>query len=245
MAVQELEVTQVDPTDQTAAVAEHNRQVEEDRRRKERWALLLLLLFKNLEDDLHQVAREYGKGDLTPREFGDEVYRFLPMAHAQAAYLGRRHAGITGAFDEDDMRFGLHAAEEQEQFLQGFVEDLSGGRYERPGADKTTTVIDVPMLERRLTKYAMAVAATANEAWVEGMPEATLYHWRDVRDKAECPDCEKWALQGPYDRDSLPAIPGDGTSECKSNCRCELITTDGERSFDLRALFDGERLIDG
>jgi hypothetical protein len=236
MAVEEREVAQVTQEDQKK---------EQERRRKERLALLLLLLFKSLEDDLHQVAWEYGTGKLSAREFGDEVYALLPMAHAQAAYIGRRHAGIRGAIDESDVRFGHHAAEEQEEYLQGFVEDLEGGRYERPGDDKTTSVIDVPMIERRLTLYAMAIAGTANEAWVEGMPDDTLYHWRDVRDKAECDDCEKWALQGPYTRESLPAIPADGTSACKTNCRCELITAEGERSFDLRALFDGERLING
>lgn len=230
-------------------LTDEEREREANKRRRDQWALLLLLLFQTLRDDLHDIARQYGKGRLTAHEFGDEVYALLPIAHSQAAYYGRRLAGISGAFDEDDVRFGLHAAEEQEEFLQGFTDDLSRGRYLALNNATRQMLPNVKAIESRLTLYAMAVAGTANEAWTEAMPLDTLFDWRDVRDAAECPDCEKWALQGPYDRESLPAIPGDGTSQCKTNCRCELVIRggprDGETSFDLRHLFDGEALIDG
>lgn len=227
-----------------ATEVKSERETQEQKRRNERLAILLLLLIHETEDHLHQVARDYGRGDITPREFGDDVYAVLPFAHAQAAYLGRRRAGIQGALDDDDVRFGSHSAEEQEQFLQGFVEDLGNGRYLSPNEEGKPET-DVAKIEKRLTLYAMALAGTANEAWMHSLPDDTLFYWRDVRDKAECSDCEKWALQGPYTRESLPAVPGDGKSQCKLNCRCELVTEDGERSFDLRHLFDGEKLIDG
>lgn len=222
---------------------------EREKRRRERWALSLLLLFQGLEDDLHAVAHRYADGKITLEEFGNQTLSLLLPAHIQAAYIGRRKAGIDGPLDEHDEAFGTEAAEHEVEFVDGFVSDLKDGKYLHPPTLTDTLsvkpTVDVEAIVRRLTLYAMGVAATANEAWVEALPDTTYFLWRDVKDEAECTDCRRNARQGPYTRETLPSIPGDGRTRCKRNCRCEIVTQDNQRSFDLRHLFDGAALIDG
>lgn len=55
----------------------------------------------------------------------------------------------------------------------------------------------------------------------EAAGKATKVRWRLDNEASHCPDCVAWA--GEYDSvDQLPAIPGDGTSQCGWNCRCWL-----------------------
>lgn len=55
----------------------------------------------------------------------------------------------------------------------------------------------------------------------EAAGKATRIRWRLDNEASHCPDCVAWA--GEYDSvDQLPAIPGDGTSQCGWNCRCWL-----------------------
>ena len=56
---------------------------------------------------------------------------------------------------------------------------------------------------------------------LEAAGRATKIRWRLDDEASHCPDCVAWA--GEYDSvDQLPAIPGDGTSQCGWNCRCWL-----------------------
>ena len=56
---------------------------------------------------------------------------------------------------------------------------------------------------------------------MEAAGRATKIRWRLDDEASHCPDCLAWA--GEYDSvDQLPAIPGDGTSQCGWNCRCWL-----------------------
>lgn len=55
----------------------------------------------------------------------------------------------------------------------------------------------------------------------EAAGKATKIRWRLDNEASHCPDCVAWA--GEYvSVDQLPAIPGDGTSQCGWNCRCWL-----------------------
>lgn len=68
---------------------------------------------------------------------------------------------------------------------------------------------------------------TIVKGWVDRRKEqeaagkATKIRWRLDNEASHCPDCVAWA--GEYDSvNQLPAIPGDGTSQCGWNCRCWL-----------------------
>lgn len=60
--------------------------------------------------------------------------------------------------------------------------------------------------------------------WVLGEPRTT-----------HCHDCLEFARLGPYTIETLPAEPGDGTTECGPNCYCQLVP----REVDLSTAAEG------
>ena len=38
-----------------------------------------------------------------------------------------------------------------------------------------------------------------------------------------CPDCIRMAMEGPYEPDLIPCLPGDGSTRCRGNCCCVLV----------------------
>lgn len=219
------------------------RDEEAERKKREReWLLLLLLLVGEVRSDLTNAVHRYQAGDWSGWEFGEYAYRVLLPAHRRAAYLGRRLAGETrgaaagatlppNSIDED---LGWAQAEGQRPFLREFVADLGNGEYGR-GED-----FRVAMVIRRAELYALRLAGTANEGWALNLATDMTVRWVDVNDEAECPDCLSLAADGPYLVKDLPTYPGRGDTQCLMNCRCQLVTEDGDYSVDLRYLFDRE-----
>lgn len=166
-----------------------------------------------------------------------ELESLLRDGHADAYRLGRNHAGDTAPDPEQDAAGGDAAWEStaggksQAAYWQGLNADVEAGRYGDPDNDANPP--KPKALANRVTLYTHNWTATANDAWVASMPEDTLYWWRLGRGiKSEhCPSCSEWAAGGPYTAEALPAVPGDGSSECGSLCACEIETDDGMEGF--------------
>lgn len=191
--------------------------LDEDRRRREREALLLLLalLVADTGAEAERLITAGIAGSVGLDVFLQQYRALLADAHSQAAYVGRRLGGVivpTGALDQ---AYGQAEAQEQDPYVQGLAGDVAAGRVSDAQA------------ANRARMYAERLVGTANGAWVATLPADVMLEW--VLDPAagHCPDCPRFAKEGPYSRDELPAMPGDGTSRCLSNCRCYLRTLDG------------------
>lgn len=151
----------------------------------------------------------------------------LADAHANAAYLGRRKAGVLDTFNQRDIDFGRLAAAEQAKYLQRFVEDLKNGRY--TNADGTPKKAQI---EARWQQYQKRVVGSANEAWAFSLPNATKIYWVSMPGE-NCATCPALASASPFTPATLPTVPRTGGTECGVNCNCYLRTEAGATSFQI------------
>lgn len=156
--------------------------------------------------------------------FRQEMATILTRAHTRAVYLGRYAGGDETPPDADDRVFAERVMRDEAQFLDRFVEAIGEGRYTLPdGSLQSRTV------RERAELYLYRVQGTANEAWALTTPETLTWHLDETAEN--CEDCLSYAAGGPYDWHSLPAVPRDGSTACKTGCRCLLVTAAGETSF--------------
>lgn len=176
---------------------------------------------------LASLVRSVAIGAVTPAGFGDQALALLQDAHTDAVVIGRQHAGLLGLEYAADRAFAAGVVAEEESFLQGFVEDLQGDRYQ------TEDGFDVAAAERRAGLYADRLTGTANEAWAYALPAETRFTWELGAEDGSCDECPARAAGGPYTWGELPGHPGDNSTPCLFNCRCQLVTDTGQSGFTL------------
>lgn len=163
-----------------------------------------------------RLVQKYADEKITAQEFREQFRDLLADRHGRAGYLGRLRGGADWEMDDDDREFGQVIADAEDEFLEAFTMDLDLGRYRTPKGDP-----DVEAINRRAQLYVKKLRATSNEAFAGTAAADDLIHW--IMAAAEhCPECKRWAREGPYTPETLPAYPGDGKSTCVTNCKCRL-----------------------
>jgi hypothetical protein len=183
------------------------------------------LMLSGKRGEVKDLVFRHVAGLLPPDEFGRELHAILLRGHATAGYLGRKRAGDMAPYDADDTEFGKMIAAEQQPFLDGFVADLEGSRYE--GEDGRQMAL--PIL-RRAEMYVDRMRGSANEAFVLASGPRELFWWKRHSSES-CPGCEAIAAGNPYNASTLPAFPADASQPCRTNCRCRLERGDGITSL--------------
>ena len=74
---------------------------------------------------------------------------------------------------------------------------------------------------QRADMYGAQLDAAFLRGMVEAMEGDDVVHWK-LHPAEHCPDCIQLARRSPYTVSSLPTVPGEGQTECLSNCRCTL-----------------------
>lgn len=167
--------------------------------------------FQGIEEALSDLRMT---GDLDA--FEESVIGHLQEAHTRGVIVGRNWAGDMAPRELDDELFAGRAVEKELVYFEGFMQDLRGGRYGNP-EDGFTTGVDA-----RLRMYGNKVGGTMNEVFVLASPDTDTFEWAMLADE-HCDDCPRWASGGPYTKQDLPAHPRDGSSQCRTNCRCVLV----------------------
>lgn len=100
----------------------------------------------------------------------------------------------------------------QIHFAQRFAKDIAAGKPEQP--------FRMPVRQRS-ELYAKALNGGYNAGAVDASPGDELIWWR-LGAADHCTDCPVIAASSPYTQATLPSLPGDGATECRSNCACFL-----------------------
>lgn len=185
------------------------------------WDAFMRLRYAELADIAHQLAI----GAITPDEWADRFHAILLEGHANANMMGRNLAGdMMGRTGLDDL-VGRGRADLESTWMQPFIEDIVSGRY-----DDEDGVMSEDAVRNRSQMYAGKMRATTSKAWVDTGPPDILYQWVLVAEN-HCDDCPRIAAISPFTVDTLFTHPGDGDTQCLTNCQCYLRRDDGVEMF--------------
>lgn len=96
---------------------------------------------------------------------------------------------------------------EQYAFLNKFAADIAAGRVSEAQA---------------LARIKMYGNACQQSYWAEYAERSTgLINWK-ISPAENCPNCLSNMAGSPYTKETLPNYPGDGSTQCKANCKCYL-----------------------
>lgn len=174
-----------------------------------------------------RLNRELGKvfrGTISPDQFGDAIYQHLLGAHSVSVAAGRQKAGVLGMLSDEDKQVGFFHATQQGQFIDGYVKRIKekAARYwdEEKGEWKKG------VMNRDLQMYASRLRGTASIAFEAHSPDDAQFNWK-LGIAEHCEDCINLAADSPHMKGELPVFPGDGGTDCKTNCKCHLVRDDG------------------
>lgn len=186
-------------------------------------------LARDAHAQLKKLNRRLAAGKIDLEAWQDGFHAVLFDGHSEAWALGRQRAGVPGARDEDDERFGLDAADGQNEFLTAFAADLKAKDLRYFDADGK---LRLDLVADRCGLYVARMRGTANEAFVLASEDDDDFDWI-LGASEHCGDCLELASLGPYTKATMISHPGDGQCECGCNCRCRLLRRrDGNSGFD-------------
>lgn len=189
-------------------------------------------LQKRLTAALDAKAGQVASGKLSPAQFVVEAQTLLDYGHARAAILGAARATRNPLHVEQAIQAAARASQSQTQFLLGFARQLAEGKY-RP---RSQGGLGATQRAARFALYSLRLAGTANDSWLRTMKAAkgvdVEVRWVKHA-KESCPDCLFEAGQGWRPAYTLHRVPGEGSTQCKIRCKCQLLTRDGQASYDL------------
>jgi hypothetical protein len=164
-------------------------------------------------------------GQTTPTGFANALTDTLSRLHAQAAAVGRHHAGALNPPDKEDGGMAASVMAGEAVYLQKFAAALSGDRYRDEAGNWQTARI-----RQRARWYLGRIYGTANEAFCLASVGPLI--WRlgeDVED--HCGDCPRLAAGSPYTRETLPTVPRRNDTACLFACSCFIQRSDGLTTF--------------
>ena len=98
------------------------------------------------------------------------------------------------------------------RFANQFIGELSQGALNQAGRMSVGA---------RLNMYANAITSAYHAGSLSAGPPDELIFWR-LGSCDHCTDCPVLAASGPYNRNTLPTLPGQGQTTCRTNCCCYL-----------------------
>ena len=152
------------------------------------------------KDALFGILDSYQAGEITVDEFEKMIQTEIRNAWSSAYDLGVGSAGNPfGVYDEDKTWLKGARAEEY-GYLGGFADALDTDEF----------VMDP---EKRMGMYVDTLDGIFNHGQVDGHPDYVDIYW-ELGDSEHCFQCLELAANSPYTKDSLPSVPGDGSTVC-------------------------------
>lgn len=173
-----------------------------------------------------QAFDEYKAGRLNMVDLKERLSAAIYDTHRKQYRLGIQVGGGTPTTEELD-KFATTVTDLQQQYLQGFLDDVENGRY-----DDADGVLDVDgALRQRASMYATNTSASATAGFVQSGADGEEYTWQ-LGVAEHCPDCEYIATLSPFDKETMFTHPREGDTQCLTNCRCQIVRdSDGLAPF--------------
>lgn len=170
---------------------------------------------------LWKLVDDLRNGIIDIPQFNERVEAVLFDAHSRASVIGRHISGDLAPINAEDRMLASLNMDRQKTFLERFLSDIEGGRYTAEDGRLIRSAVN-----NRLQLYASATRGTMHESFVAVSPRDSVFDWILIAEN-NCDDCPIIAAGSPYTKLTLPSFPGDGSTQCLTNCKCVLLRDDG------------------
>lgn len=168
-----------------------------------------------------KLIKQLAGNEITLGEFEARVEALLFESHARASVIGRNISGDLTPMTAEDRLLASLVVDGEKRFLNKFINDIRSGKYTlEDGA------LHVIPIERRAVLYTTKLRGTMHESFVNVSKTGSTFDWILIAED-NCSDCPRIAAGSPYTAATLPTYPGNGETECITNCKCVLMRDDG------------------
>jgi hypothetical protein len=154
---------------------------------------------------LDALTEQLYNGQINVAQWQVGVAQELKDAHLAQAMLG-----VGGKANMTSVEYGRVGGvlRDEYRYLARFADDIAAGRQSRAQA------------MARIKQYGNASQQAYWREWSLKEP----YIWWQRNAGESCSDCVDIEANNPYTGDTLPTVPGAGTTKCRGNCKCTLHT---------------------
>ncbi len=174
--------------------------------------------WRYIESILSQVEELCQQFPVNIAAWQEDFERLILSSHFTAAQTGRILSG--GGSVYSDKAIAATALLDDRVYLAKFKADILRGRYGF-GQDWTPNAVS-----NRMGYYISRARSSASIAFVAGSPVQAVFYWT-LTAAESCLDCPRLQAKSPYTAYSLPFHPASGRTQCRTNCQCVLIRSDG------------------
>jgi len=138
-----------------------------------------------------------------------ESYERIREIARQAS--GMEQLGADATLYSEEEKWFRTAVREEIGYFHSFMEDIRAGNTD---------------IARRIDTYVRALRFMYESARIQAMPDNVLLYWTGPRkheDDAVCEGCEFMMERSPFPKDTIPAVPRDGSTQCLTNCRHRVL----------------------
>jgi len=162
---------------------------------------------------LREITDEFIRGDLSKSDARARSAKLFRTSYESVREVGRRASGLDNLYGEstlyrEEEKWFRSAVREEIGYFHHLLEDIEDNR--------------APNLQGRLEAYTKSLRFMYEAARIQAMPDRALFYWRGPRkddDPNVCEGCEYMMERSPFPKDSIPAVPRDGSTPCLTNCR--------------------------
>jgi len=178
---------------------------------------------------LRRITEQLSAGEITVDEWKLLFAEILQSGHFESWLAGKQRGGDMSEPTITDAMMARAAKDAELVWLNNFATQIAA-RDPRYFGDDGKMLLD-PVASRAET-YTQKFRGTANVAFVETSSALDELDWV-MTTLEHCDDCPRLAALSPYTKDTLFVYPGGGETQCVFNCGCELVRSDGAKSFGL------------
>jgi hypothetical protein len=177
----------------------------------------LAQVYVNHRGALLGVVNGMSVGRLTRDEARVRSAKLTREAYERVREIARRASAVDtlaheGRIYAEEEKWFRSAVREEIGYFHAFLEDVRRGRAQN--------------IPERVEAYVRALRFMYEAARVQAMPDNVLLYWtgpRQAQDEHVCDGCEYLMERSPFTKDTLPAVPRDGMTQCLTNCRHRIL----------------------
>jgi len=162
-----------------------------------------------MRDSAHSLGDKIAANQISPRQFGEDLYSLLRQGHSDAWKLGRNRAGDFTDNPFMDALTGRSVADSESDWILGFVQRISDGVYLTEDGEWREKLFN-----SHLNLYVAKARGTANEAFTESSPAESTFDWILGAVEEHCEECPLYASMSPWLKDEIITNPGQGETPC-------------------------------